>query len=412
VDPATRKARSLAIASLSHFINDGTVFFVPVIAAIVAARPGTSAGVVTLIFLVYYSSSAVLSLVAGRLADRFGHPGSLLGLGLAILSLGLFGFYIALAETSGTLEVAVLLISALLTGSGASFYHPLGGSLLQAAFADRSLGLALGVNGAMGSLGRALYPSLYFVGAAVISGYGSVALFAVVGLVAATAAWLGMRPTAAERERMQEARKTAERPRSADAITRGIVILTGVAFVRSVATRGIVAWIPTYLATQRSLGVSADLGFAVTTMYAAAIIGQPIFGLLVDRLDKRLVLATATLGSAVSIFIYLGTPTGLIAQAWLFVFGFFTFSGFPLLLSMVRDYVPRSANSLANALVWGIGSTTGGALGPFLVGVLSGGDYGRLGFAFTVCAAAAVLSALATALVPRATHVSKMAAFS
>ena len=406
MDRSTGRLRSLAFTSLAHFTNDGTVFFVPVIAAILAANHGVSPGVLTLLFLVFYTSSAVLSPFVGRLADRLGSPATLMGLGLGILSAGLFGFYLALSETSGPSLVAALLLAALLTGSGSAFYHPLGASLLQAAFRDGSMGIALGVNGALGSLGRALYPSLYFVAAAVIAGYGAIALFALIGLVAALVIWLGVRVPASVR--------TAAAPptsRSSEAVTRGIVALTAVAFLRSAATQGIASWVPTYLATQRGPGVSVDLGLTLTVMYAAAVIGQPIFGLLVDRFEKRAVLGISSAGAAASILGYLAAPAGPVGLAWLFVFGLFTFSGFPLLLSMAADYVPRGSSSLGNALVWGIGVGVGGAVGPLLTGLLIGSDYGRLGFAFTVLAGAALLSALATALIPRAARKTHMPAF-
>ncbi|MHB8958128.1 MAG: MFS transporter [Candidatus Limnocylindrales bacterium] len=406
MDRSTGRLRSLAFTSLAHFTNDGTVFFVPVIAAILAANHGVSPLVLTLLFLVFYASSAVLSPFVGRLADRLGSPATLMGFGLGILSAGLFGFYLALSETSGPSLVAALLLAALLTGSGSAFYHPLGASLLQAAFRDGSMGIALGVNGALGSLGRALYPSLYFVAAAAIAGYGAIALFALIGLAAALVIWLGVRVPASVR--------TAAAPpasRSSEAITRGIVALTAVAFLRSAATQGIASWVPTYLATQQGLGVGANLGLTLTVMYAAAVIGQPIFGLLVDRFEKRAVLGASSAGAAASILGYLAAPAGPVGLAWLFVFGFFTFSGFPLLLSMAADYVPRGSSSLGNALVWGIGVGVGGAVGPLLTGVLIGSDYGRLDFAFTVLAGAALLSALATALIPRAARQSHMPAF-
>lgn len=449
VDRAIGRRRSLALTSLAHFTNDGTVFFVPVIAAIVASHHGVSAGVVTLLFLVFYTSSTVLSLFVGRLSDHLGRPASLMGLGLGILSLGLLGFYFALAETTGTALVIALLLAAFLTGSGSSFYHPLGASVLQTTFRDRSMGMALGINGAMGSLGRALYPSLYFVAAAVIAGYGSIVLFALVGFAAGLAIWLGVRVPAAERPPTAKigaggsapadgptpgggavssggsaasagatasASGTASAgvpsPRArSDTLTRGILILTAVAFLRSSATQGIASWIPTYLATQKGLGVSGSLGLAVTIMYASAIIGQPVFGLLVDRFDKRAVLALSSSGAAVTTVGYLWLGSGWIGEAWLFAFGFFVFSGFPLLLSMVGDYVPRGESSLANALVWGIGSTAGGAVGPLVAGALTGGDYKRLGFAFTVLAGAALVSAAATVLVPKAKRASRMRAF-
>ncbi len=437
MDRAIGRRRSLALTSLAHFTNDGTVFFVPVIAAIVASHHGVSAGVVTLLFLVFYTSSTVLSLFVGRLSDHLGRPASLMGLGLGILSLGLLGFYFALAETTGTALVVALLLAAFLTGSGSSFYHPLGASVLQTTFRGRSMGMALGVNGAMGSLGRALYPSLYFVAAAVIAGYGSIVLFALVGFAAGLAIWLGVRVPTAERTPRRD-RTGAGGPASADGptsgggaasagttasaggpapgsrsdtLTRGILILTAVAFLRSSATQGIASWIPTYLATQKGLGVSGSLGLAVTIMYASAIIGQPVFGLLVDRFDKRAVLALSSSGAAVTTVGYLWLGSGWIGEAWLFAFGFFVFSGFPLLLSMVGDYVPRGESSLANALVWGIGSTAGGAVGPLVAGALTGGDYKRLGFAFTVLAGAALVSAAATVLVPKAKRASRMRAF-
>ena len=436
MDRTIGRRRSLALTSLAHFTNDGTVFFVPVIAAIVASHRGVSAGVVTLLFLVFYTSSTVLSLFVGRLSDRLGRPASLMGLGLGILSLGLFAFYLALAETTGTALVIALLLAAFLTGSGSSFYHPLGASVLQTTFRDRSMGMALGINGALGSLGRALYPSLYFVAAAVIAGYGSIVLFALVGFAAGLAIWLGVRVPAAEhtpRKALPGASGTASAsdPSSAsgfagdgspgaspargatrsDTLTRGILILTAVAFLRSSATQGIASWIPTYLATQKGLGASGSLGLAVTIMYASAIIGQPVFGLLVDRFDKRAVLALSSSGAAVTTVGYLWLGSGWIGEAWLFAFGFFVFSGFPLLLSMVGDYVPRGESSLANALVWGIGSTAGGAVGPLVAGALTGGDYKRLGFAFTVLAGAALVSAAATVLVPKANRASRMRAF-
>ena len=71
----------------------------------------------------------------------------------------------------------------------------------------------------------------------------------------------------------------------------------------------------------------------------------------------------------------------------------------------------RALEVRANALVWGIGSTAGGAVGPLAAGALTGGDYGRLGFAFTVLAGAALVSAAATVLVPKATRASRMRAF-
>ncbi len=108
-------------------------------------------------------------------------------------------------------------------------------------------------------------------------------------------------------------------------------------------------------------------------MYAGGIAGQPTFGLLADRFDKRLVLALDSLGSAAGIFLFLSTTGhGAGVLLALVVFGLFTFSGFPLLLSLVAGYVPKGSSTTGNALVWGIGSTGGQAVGSLAVSLLMG----------------------------------------
>ena len=398
----------LAFTSLAHFTNDGAVFFIPLVAAVLVDAKGFSPLEITAMFFVFYGSSALLSPYVGRLADRTGRPCPLIGAGLALLSLGLVGYALALAYASGAALVAAVALSAVLAGFGSAFYHPLGASVLQGLFPEESKGLALGINGAMGSLGRALYPSLFFLIAVVLTSDGAIAFFALVGFVAAAAIWAAVpRPppggTAEEAARAPGAAKAA--------LTKGIVALTGVAFLRSFATTGIASWVPTYLSTQKGLGVSSALGLALTTMYAAAILGQPLFGWLVDRFDKRLVLGLSSTGAALTILAYLDVTSAAAGLALLFLFGLFTFSGFPLLLSLAADYVPRGATGLGNALVWGLGTTTGGVIGPLVVGAIALNDYANLGFAFAVMAGAAVVSAFATALIPRAGRAGKMPLF-
>ena len=147
-------------------------------------------------------------------------------------------------------------------------------------------------------------------------------------------------------------------------------------------------------------GLGPALGAAIFWMYFPAILGQPVFGWLVDHYDRRIVLGLSSLASGLSILAYL-VSSGWVSVAFLAVFGLFTFSGFPLFLSLAADYVPREAASLGNALVWGVGSGGGSVLGPLVVGVIIASDYGLLGLAFGVLAAVAIVSALGTALLPK-----------
>ncbi len=432
--PAPRPARLLAVSSLAHFMNDGVVFFIPVIGDLLTQDHKTSATVITAMLTIFYITSAGFGIVVGLLADRIGRRGAIIATGIATLGVSLVGFYASLS-IAGLGSDILALVAAGVAGIGSSAYHPLGGSVLQRGFAAKARGRALGVNGAFGSLGRALYPTLFFVIAALgISRPATTLVFAGLSVLAAAAIALGLpsesievhhtAPTIPQTSGTATEAQTAvitatpnpgipaPSPPLRSLLNRSVVALTTIAFFRSIAFIGIVSWIPIYLTTQRHAGISTGLGMTVTVMYAGGIIGQPIFGLLADRFDKRVVLAIDSLGSALGIFLFLATSgTGAEALVALALFGLFTFSGFPLLLSLVADYVPRGSFATGNAVVWGIGSTGGQALGPITASLLTGGSHTNLGMAFAILGAVAAATVLATPLLKRTAGSTRMAIF-
>ncbi|MCW6167831.1 MAG: MFS transporter, partial [Thermoplasmatales archaeon] len=275
----------------------GTVFFVPVVATLLASGRAASPLEITAMLVVYYAASSLLGLYVGHWADRSGRPLELMALGLAILGLGMGGFYVALVLVSGAAGFAAAIIAALVVGFGSSFYHPLGASLLQAGFDRRQLGTALGINGAIGSVGRALYPTLFFLIGLLITDNSAVLAFAAIGLAASAvvaSSGPGRRPA------NPPAAGTRGAPTARQAFTLGIVTLAAVAFVRSAATFGVVAFLPTYLQLVRPLWPGAPLGVEVTILYLGGILGQPFFGALASRIDIRLLLSVTSLGSALS----------------------------------------------------------------------------------------------------------------
>lgn len=368
---ATSRTQLLAVTSLGHFVNDGTTFFVPIVAALLTSHQyGISPEEILAVLVVFYAASATLSPLVGRLSDRTGRPAALMAVGMACMGAGLVGFYGALALLVAPEAFTLALLSALLVGFGAAFYHPLGATLLQSRLEGQNLGLALGINGAMGSAGRTLYPFLFFIVGLWLFPDSSLLLFAAVAifaflLIGRTASTLHLDPGAGT--------VVDHRP-AHEALTTGILLLTGIAFVRSAANLGVVGWLPTYLSNGHGPGFGLQLGLEVTIMYVGGILGQPFFGKLADRVDARLLLGLSSVGSALATLGFLAF-TGLGAMALLFLIGFFTFSAFPLLMTLSAEHVDRRSTSLANALVFGLGSGAGGVLGPVIVGVLNGGSY-------------------------------------
>jgi len=401
--PPVDKWRVLAFTSLGHMINDGWTMFLPLVADIVANEKQTLPIVITLILVSFYSSSALLNFLVGHLADRRGSQGSILARGIAILSLAFLGFALALVAPSNGLLYFLVAAVAILVGLGSASFHPIGAAILQTSFGPGDSGKALGFNGALGQIGSAVFPPLFF-GLVIVFGEDralgidqeyALALVAmsVIGLAGASIIWRGMRGYRVPGEQAEGGRRSSMRA----ALTRGIVVLTMITAVRSIANTGISAWLPAYITNVKGEGVGSLLGITLAVMYLGAIPGQLVFGTLVERLDKRYVLGVSSAGAALGILGYIYT-TGYLALAFITVFGFFCFSSFPTLLSLASDYVPRSSWSAANGFVWGLGIMGGNVFGPALTQVIIGEDYSRLTLAFIVLAAIGLVGALVTPL--------------
>lgn len=350
------------------------------------------------LLFVFYVSPAPFSVLVGRESDRAGSPGMLMAGGIACLGVGLVGFYLVIQNTTGTSVFIYSVLCTLLMGIGSSFYHPLGGSILQASFGKGTTGRALGVNGSMGSTARALYPPLFFAAAVMFTRTGSLGFFGLVGLGASLLIWTGL-----GRVVFRTPHGAGKAPSIRSTMTRPMAILLGVTFFRSAALGGIVAYIPIFLTTQRGLGVSSVLGAALAAAYAPAILGQPFFGALADRIDHRVVLAISAFGAAASIVGCVSTH-GVLSVALLSLFGFFTYTGFPLLMSLASDYAQHRASALGNSIIWGLGDGVGTSFGPVLVYGLTLSDYDRLGYAYVVLATLVAISAVAALLMPKPPH--------
>jgi MFS transporter, FSR family, fosmidomycin resistance protein len=391
----------LAFTSLAHFANDGASFFVLVIIDLLALANGVGPLLVTASLTLFWGVMAVSAIVLGPLIDRRGLQVSGMAFGVMSLSAGLLLFSVAL---DNVLVPYVLVVASAIAGLGASFYHPTAASLLQARYRGATMGRYLGVNGSAGSLGRALYPSLLLlVGAALASNTLSVQLFGTVGVAIAVIIFFGLRrawggpPKGAPD-------KAAEGPgvgsRGGSALTAGIVLLTVIAFIRSATLYGIVSWIPEYMSYVRGAGGGVSLGAMTTLMYAGPVVGQLFFGRLVEDHDRRMILASSTIISAALLFLYL-VSSGTVSLVLLALFGFTSFSGFPILMSMTSGYIPKGSTTTSNALVWNLGNTGGRAAGPLIIGLLSLGSFANLTFAFEVTLIGGVVSGLMAFKLPK-----------
>ncbi len=386
---STGKWRVLAFTSLGHLVNDGWSAFIPVVADI-AHEHQTPISVVTLMSIAFYSAAALLSFNVGRWADRRTSQGTLVGIGLAIISASFLGFYLAFSFTGQALLDALVVSLSCLAGFGTAFYHPISATLIRRSFPFSESGKALGVSGAFGAVGSSSFPVIFVSLAIVVSQPGALALMSVLGLVAALAVVMGLR------QRVRPAQVAGASTLSAgSAVSRQVIVLTIVTAVRSISSAGFTFWLATYLTSVKGIGIGTLLGLTLAALWVGSIPGQFVFGAMVDRFDNRYVLGIGSAGAAVSILGYIGSP-GYLGLVFIVLFGFFSFSTFPTLLSLATAYAPEASSS-ANAIVWGLGAYGGNVVGPGLVGLVVGENYALFNPAF---AALAILGLAGAAVSP------------
>jgi MFS transporter, FSR family, fosmidomycin resistance protein len=405
----------LAFTSLAHFANDGTSFFVPLLVDLIALAYGIDVFLVATANFLLWISITLGAIAFGPVIDRRNLHVEGMAFGILALSLGLILFSLAL---EGVQVTFFLLLSSVIAGFGASFYHPTGASILQSYYKGSPIGRYLGINGSAGSLGRALYPSLLLLlGAAFASNALSAQFCGILGIVFSAAIFLGLRSyggvqngrTDSTAPEVQAANKESSSGLRTS-VTPAIVLLTVISFMRSVAFSGIVSFIPEYISFERGAGAGLSLGALTTLMYSGGIAGQLFFGRLVENHDRRVILALSTLSSALLLLAYLLT-TGVVSLIALALFGFANFSGFPIFMSMTSDYIKKETTT-GNAIVWNLGNTGGRAAGPLVVGALIAGSYSNLPFAFEVSLVAALGAALMAIMLPKPGVVQRAFTFS
>ena len=384
---------------MGHFINDGEDFIIPLIGAVFSALKEVTPFEVTIMFLIYYGSGAVLSSCVGRLADKTRSPGSLIGVGTMLMSVSLLGYFVTLNYTSGTIFLFSMMFFSFLAGFGSGFFHPLVASVLRFSFDSSHRGRVLGINGAVGGIGRTLYPSLFFFLAIFFTTYGSLAFLGFAGAGVSIIILLGL-GSGSQSTQILRNRSFHSTGKIRDALTTGIVTLTLVALISSVAAGGIASWIPIYISKQKGFGLSGALGLALTAMAAGSIVGQPLFGWLQERFDARLILGISFAGTGLSILGYL-IINGIFALVIFALFGFFTYAAFPLLFSLSSTYVGEESSSLGNAIVWGFGLSGGNVIGPLIIGAFVIAGYGGLGFAFEFMVVILLISAVGAVFLPK-----------
>lgn len=311
---------------------------------------------VTVLGIAYFVPSYAL----GTLADRLNRK-ALLAAGLLINALGFVG--LALSPNYGC-----ALASMTVAGIGGSFYHPAATALIAQLFPE-ARGRALGMAGIGASVGFFFGP-LYTGWRAVNAGSWRTPILelGLLGLLGAAAfAWLGK-----DTPREEHAHSTAGGKIFASLPLWGFFL--GASLLLSLRDfAGSAMGTSSSLFFQNAHGFSPSMtGLALSGIFVASAISNPLFGRLSDRGRMRW-LGGLLLAAAGLVFIFPRVPT-----AWaipvLLLYGFFFMAGYPITEAALMESVP----SEVRGRVFGLFITIGGFIGN-LAHWATGDWVGKLG---------------------------------
>jgi len=305
---------------------------------------------VTILGVAYFLPSYPL----GVMADRFSRK-KLLGIGLAINSLG----FIALGLAP---NYAWALAAAAIAGFGGSFYHPAATALVAQLFPEAK-GRALGLVGIGASTG--FFAGPFYTGWRVVSS-GSwrfpVCELGAFGLLAAGLFFL----LAHEHSELPPLSKSNEKLSISPPVSAPLFPTTALWFLFLGASfcfsmrdfSGNAMGTSASLFLQNAHGFSPkSTGLALSGLYLASVISNPLFGSLSDRGRMRWV-AFVLIIAASMISLFPRVPAAWISPV-LLTYGFFFMASYPIVEAALMESVPNSVRGR----VFGLFITVGGLIG-------------------------------------------------
>ena len=372
--------RAMTALSGSHLAVDFAGGALPALLPFLKDRFGLSYTLVAVLVLASTVSSSVVQPLFGLWSDRRGAIW-LLPVGVAVGGLG-----IAVAAASPSYGLVVLWV--VISGLGTAAFHPEGSKFAAyASGARRASGMSLfSVGGNVGYALGAVVTTPIVVGLGLTGGLLlMVPCLVVAGLLLRLVPFL-MSLEPAEPRAARRAAHGAERPGA-------MALLLAIVAFRSVAWFGLITFVPLW---EVSRGHSKSYGsHLLALMLISGAVGTLLVGPAADRFGRRPVLmaSNVVVPPAIVAFILVGGVPGAIA---LCVVGPAVVGTFGVTMVMSQEYLPRHIG-MASGLSIGLSIGLGGIAAVILGAVADSVD---LRTALYVCAAAPVLGAALTALLP------------
>ncbi|MCY0859743.1 MAG: MFS transporter [Sulfolobaceae archaeon] len=385
--------RVLALTSLAHFLNDGTALVYSLLIVYYHEILSISLVILGAISIVYTLLSGVVSPFIGDFADKHDLDAPLLSLGIALEGIGIGLLALPFVFTSLSLPLVVL--GAVILGFGQAFYHPIGGEMLARAFGNNA-GRHMGINGAMGSVGRAVTPSIITLLILALGDSLGLGIVSIYMIIASLIIYYSLRFF------KKDISSTAIRKKNEkldSSLKKFLIVLLIIVFMRNMFITGVTTFIGQYVFD--IFNSKALVGLFLTIGFLGSILGQPFFGYLTEKKGGAFSFILSSLITIIFFVAFMLIKVNFLLSGIIFtVVTFAAFTAFPVLMGYVAQTFPKSFVTVANSYVWGIGVVVGGSAGTAMVTALLGLGY-SLALSFWILTALAVVSLALTPLLLR-----------
>ncbi len=352
VSPPISSRRTLTVCGGAHALHDGFTDLLNVLYPLLQAQFGLSYAAIGALKTVYSGAMASGQIPSGKLAVRLG--------GVRVLAVGtlLIAVGYGLAGLTGSLYGVIA--GLLLAGLGGSTQHPIGSSLVSAAFPGLRSRTALGTYNFTGDVGKVLLPALFAVIAASLGWQQAMIVVAALAVLGAGVILASLKPVPMH-AKGGESRAMAghDRPWA-------YWLLFSIHIADDLVRTGFMIFLPFLL---RDKGADLPtIGLGLSLVFAGGAAGKLVMGWVGDRLG--VVPSVILTEVATTILILCLLPLSLpLALALLPAVGLMLNGTSSVLYGTIPEFVSPERRTHAFAVFY-TGGSVAGATGPFLAGLL------------------------------------------
>lgn len=366
--PATAR-RTLTVCGGAHALHDGFTDLLNVLYPLLQSQFGLSYGAIGALKTCYSGAMATGQIPSGHLAERFG--------GVRILAIGtmLIAAGYCLAGLSGSLYGVIA--GLLLAGLGASTQHPIGSSLVAAAYRGPRSRTALGTYNFTGDVGKVLLPALFALIAAALGWQQALVIMAALAVLGAGIILASLKPIVTH--------GTAEPSKAVAGQDRpwAYWLLFSIHIADDLVRTGFLIFLPFLL---RDKGADLPtIGLGLSLMFAGGAAGKLVMGWVGERLG--VVPSVVLTEVATTLLILAALPLSLDYALLLPAVGLMLNGTSSVLYGTVPEFVSPERRTKAFAVFY-TGGSVASATGPLLFGLL--GDQTGLTTALVVVSCVAL----------------------